>query len=256
MNTINRRHFATLIGASAIFPAATLAQDHDSHHGDATPGASTAVGCSVDHGTPQIVPYESDIPFDRAYIDTMIPHHNSVVDLATAALDVLEDDRLVTIAQSVIDTQPGEIEQLKSFREEWYGEAEPDEMTEEMMMVTMGNMENMEDCSSDDDMGDHDMDMDDHNMDMSDDGMDMTNHDDMMNLMDSEWILGEFERAENKDLAFIDLVIPHHQMAVHQSMVGLQLAEHEELRTLCQEVIDAQEAEITELKEIREDLEA
>lgn len=237
MTNINRRLFTTLICAGAIIPVTSSAQDHGSHHGDATPDASQAAACSVDHGTPQIVPYESDIPFDQAYIDTMIPHHTSVIDLATAAIDELADDRLATLAQAILDSQPGEIEQLKTFREEWYGEAEPAEMTDEMMMVTMGDTEAMESCA-----GDHGMDM------------DMGSHEDMMNLMDSEWILGEFEDAENKDLSFIDLVIPHHQMAVHQSMVGLQLAEHEELRTLCQDVIDAQEAEIEQLELIREDI--
>lgn len=234
MTTLNRRHFLSVIGASAIVPVAALAQNQGQHHGS-TPAATP--GCHMVNGTPQVMPVESDIPFDQAYIDTMIPHHNSVVDLATAALEVLEDDRLVTIAQAVIDTQPGEIEQLKAFREEWYGDAEPAEMTDEMMMVTMGNMDAMNACT------------DDHGM-----QMDMGSQEDMMNLMDSEWVLGEFEKAENKDLAFIDLVIPHHQMAVHQSMVGLQLAEHEELRTLCQEVIDAQEAEIRELRLIRKDI--
>lgn len=239
MKNINRRHFTALIGIGTIIPVTASAQDHGSHHGEASPDASPAAMCMDDHGTPQIVPYESDIPFDQAYIDTMIPHHTSVIDLATAALDVLEDDRLFTIAQAVLDTQPGEIEQLRTFREEWYGDAEPAEMTDEMMMVTMGDMEAMDTCS-----GDHGMNMD----------MDMGSHEDMMNLMDSEWILGEFEEAENKDLAFIDLVIPHHQMAVQQSMVGLQLAEHEELRTLCQDVIDAQEAEIEALELIRRDI--
>ena len=234
MTTLNRRHILALLGTSAIVPARVLAQPHGQHHGS-TPEATP--GCHMVNGTPQVMPIESDIPFDQAYIDTMIPHHNSVIDLATTALDVLADERLVTIAQAVIDTQPGEIEQLKAFREEWYGDAEPAEMTEEMMMVTMGNLSALNDCPGDQNMH-----------------MDLGSHEDMMNLMDSEWILGEFEKAENKDLAFIDLVIPHHQMAVHQSMVGLQLAEHEELRTLCQEVIDAQEAEIRELKLIRRDI--
>jgi uncharacterized protein (DUF305 family) len=217
---------------SAALPVAALAQDHGQHHGS-TPEATP--DCHMVNGTPQVVPYESDIPFDQAYIDTMIPHHTSVIDLATVALDVLEDKRLLLIAEAILDTQPAEIDQLKDFRLEWYGSAEPEELTHELMMVTMGDTEAMAACG-DDDMGT---------------GMDM----DMgMMLMDSEALLEEFEKAEDKDLGFIDLVIPHHQMAVHQSRVGLQLAEHEELRELCQEVIDAQEAEIKELQEIREDI--
>lgn len=231
MNVINRRRFASIAGASALLPLIANAQDHGGHHDDDQDETPEVLACAVDpYSTPQVTPYDSDIPFDQAYIDTMIPHHNSVIDLATEAIDVLEDDRLVTIAQAILDTQPGEIEQLTAFREEWYGSAEPAEMTDEMMMVTMPDVDS---CT---------------------DGHNHGSHEDMMNLMDSEWILEEFGKAENKDLGFIDLVIPHHEMAVHQSTVGLQLAEHEELRTLCQEVIDAQEAEIKELKLIREDL--
>lgn len=235
MTNLNRRHLIAFVGTAAVVPVIARAQDHGAHHGS-TPAATP--GCHMVDGTPQVVPFESDIPFDQAYIDTMIPHHTSVIDLATTAMDVLEDERLVTIAQAILDSQPGEIEELKALRLEFYGSAEPEELSHEMMMVTMGDTETMAAC------GDHDMGM----------GMDMDMMDMNMALMDSEALLAEFEKAENKDLGFIDLVIPHHQMAVHQSWVGLQLAEHKELRELCQEVIDAQEAEIKELEEIRKDI--
>ena len=253
MTTLNRRHLMALIGAGAIVPATALAQDHGAHHGS-TPVATP--DCHMMDGTPQVVPYESDIPFDQAYIDTMIPHHASVIDLATAAQDVLEDERLLTIAQAILDTQPGEIEALKALRLEWYGSDEPDELTHEMMMVTMGDTEAMAAC------GDHDMGMGMMGMDMDiKDMMDMMGMDTGMNMMDmdmammdGEALVAEFENAEDKDLSFIDLVIPHHMMAVHQSWVGLQLAEHEELKEICQDVIDAQQAEIKDLLEIRKDL--
>ena len=252
MTTLNRRHLLALLGAGAVLPAAALAQDHGAHHGS-TPMATP--DCQMMNGTPQAVPYESDIPFDQAYIDTMIPHHASVIDLATAAQDVLEDERLLTIAQAILDTQPGEIEELKALRLEWYGSAEPEEVTHEMMMVTMGDTDAMAAC------GEHDMGMMTlmgMDMDMMDQmagmGMDMNMMDMDMAMMDGEALVAQFEAADNKDLSFIDLVMPHHMMAVHQSWVGLQLAEHEELKTLCQDVIDAQQAEIKALLEIRTDI--
>ena len=98
-----------------------------------------------------------------------------------------------------------------------------------------------------------DMDMDMmHQMDEM--GMDMNMMDMDMAMMDGEALVAEFEKSENKDLGFIDLVVPHHMMAVHQSWVGLQLAEHEELKDLCQDVIDAQTTEIKELLEIRKEI--
>ncbi len=253
MTTLNRRHLVALLGTGAVLPLAARAQDHGMHHGS-TPEATP--GCQMVNGTPQVVPYESDIPFDQAYIDTMIPHHESVIDLASAAHGVLEDERLVTIAESILDAQPAEIEELKDFRLDWYGSAEPEEMTEEMMMVTMGDTGAMAACM-DDHMGsgmmgmDMDMDMM-HQMEAM--GMDMNMADMDMAMMDGEALVAEFEKSQDKDLGFIDLVVPHHMMAVHQSWVGLQLAEHEELKRLCQDVIDAQSAEIRELLEIRKDI--
>lgn len=226
MSLINRRRFTILAAAAPLISTRALAQDHSAHGDHDNESDHDSFSCAVAVATPEITPYGSDIPFDLAYIDTMIPHHASVVALAESAIDELEDDRLVEIAQAVLDTQPGEMDQLQQFREEWYPD-EPedisDERMHEMMMVTMAGVMTCGDA-------------------------------DHMNLMDSDWIVQQFEEADNKDLRFIDLVIPHHQMAVHQSVVGLELAEHEELRSLLQDVIDAQTAEIEMLKEIRRDI--
>lgn len=232
MTTHTRRSFVALAGISGLGFSSLAAQDH-SDHGDMD------ATCQAGKATPAVVPYESDIPFDLAYIDSMIPHHASVVALAETALTSLEDERLVEIAQAVLDTQPGEMEQLQAFRDEWY----PDEPTDisddrmmEMMMVTMaGSMYgcspmDLEDMTEDDDAMDH------------------------MMLMDSEALVQAYEEAEDKDLTFIDLVVPHHQMAVRQSQVGLELAEHEELRALLDGVIEAQTAEIDAMLEIRDEI--
>ncbi|MCA9834044.1 MAG: DUF305 domain-containing protein [Thermomicrobiales bacterium] len=234
MNTLSRRSVVVMAGVSALAYARLFAQSHEGHHGSDDSAVCTA-------GTPiPIIPVTSDIPFDLAYIDTMIPHHSSVIALSERAIGELKDGRLVEIAQAVLDTQPGEIEQLKSFRAEWYPD-EPVEISDdrmmEMMMVTMAG--SMDGCTPMDhaSMMDTDSDM------------------DHMVLMDSEAIVKAFENADNKDLSFIDLVVPHHQMAVRQSQVGLELAEHDELRALLDDVIAAQTAEIEELLAIREEIE-
>lgn len=222
MTTHSRRTFVAIAGLSGL-GLGTLTAREDKSHGD----HGNMATCGTDMATPAVVPFESDIPFDLAYIDSMIPHHASVVALSELALEELEDERLLEIAQAVLDTQPGEMEMLTAFRKEWYPD-EPEDISDdrlmEMMMVTMAMDPS---CSHDD------------------------GH---MQLMDSEWLVAEFENAEDKDLAYIDLVIPHHEMAVRQSVVGLQLAEHEELRALLDDVIEAQTAEIELLTELREEL--
>jgi uncharacterized protein (DUF305 family) len=54
------------------------------------------------------------------------------------------------------------------------------------------------------------------------------------------------------DLMFIDMMIPHHESAIAMAQVALVRAEHEELRTLAQEIIAGQQAEIDQLTAWRE----
>lgn len=57
------------------------------------------------------------------------------------------------------------------------------------------------------------------------------------------------------DLAFIDLVISHHQSAIDASRVVLALATHQEFRDFARNVVTAQQQPIRELKTICQDLE-
>lgn len=49
------------------------------------------------------------------------------------------------------------------------------------------------------------------------------------------------------DLMFIDMMIPHHQGAVTMAREALTKAEHPEIKRLAQQIIDAQEREITQM---------
>jgi uncharacterized protein (DUF305 family) len=52
---------------------------------------------------------------------------------------------------------------------------------------------------------------------------------------------------------FIDGMIPHHQQAIEMAQQALEEAEHEELRQMAQQIIDAQQAEIEQLQGWRDD---
>jgi uncharacterized protein (DUF305 family) len=56
---------------------------------------------------------------------------------------------------------------------------------------------------------------------------------------------------ESFDLRFIDAMIPHHQGAVAMAQEALQKSNRPEIKQLAQEIIDAQEREISELTEWR-----
>ncbi len=61
-------------------------------------------------------------PFDKAFIDAMIPHHRSAIEMANVALEESEDPEILEIAQGIVDAQEGEIEQMRAWRDEWYPE--------------------------------------------------------------------------------------------------------------------------------------
>lgn len=60
------------------------------------------------------------------------------------------------------------------------------------------------------------------------------------------------EDGEYSDERFIDAMVPHHQGAVEMAEVALNNAEHEEIRALAEDIAGAQEAEIEELKELKQ----
>ena len=59
-------------------------------------------------------------PFDKAFIDAMIPHHQSAIEMAQVALEKSDNPKIKELAKNIISAQQREIEQMKQWREEWY----------------------------------------------------------------------------------------------------------------------------------------
>jgi uncharacterized protein (DUF305 family) len=59
-------------------------------------------------------------PFDKAFIDAMIPHHQSAIEMAEVAYENSENPRIKELAGDIISAQKREIEQMKQWRKEWY----------------------------------------------------------------------------------------------------------------------------------------
>jgi uncharacterized protein (DUF305 family) len=59
-------------------------------------------------------------PFDRAFIDAMIPHHQSAIEMARVALENSDNPKIKELAENIVSAQQKEIEQMKQWREEWY----------------------------------------------------------------------------------------------------------------------------------------
>jgi len=59
--------------------------------------------------------------FDRAFIDEMVSHHQGAIDMATLVLKTSQRQQLRDLAQDIITAQTREIEMMKQWRTEWFG---------------------------------------------------------------------------------------------------------------------------------------
>lgn len=74
--------------------------------------------------------------FDQAFIDAMIPHHQSAIEMAEQVLTSGESVEVQRLAQNVISAQQREIAQMEKWSADWFGVA-PTESTG----VSMGHMD-------------------------------------------------------------------------------------------------------------------
>lgn len=83
----------------------------------------------------------ADSTYEMRFIDLMVPHHQSALMMAEDALTKAQHPELKSMAQMMIDAQRKEISQLKSWRQQWYGDsAVAPMMMEGTDMESMGRM--------------------------------------------------------------------------------------------------------------------
>ncbi len=59
-------------------------------------------------------------PFDRAFIDAMIPHHQSAIEMAREARTKAAHPEIKQLADEIIAAQQREIDQMRAWRAQWY----------------------------------------------------------------------------------------------------------------------------------------
>jgi uncharacterized protein (DUF305 family) len=217
--------------ATVLMCGASLAGSAAAHD-DATPAVAascqvatpTAATPAMNHGD-MAMDITMDVEFDQLYIDMMIPHHGSIVALAEFALPELTDPRLIALAHEIIDTQPGEQDELRQYRKEFYGSPDPMPLDDAAIMQMMMQMPSMTAPMVD-----------------------------MGNIMSAEWQISTFCAADDPDIAFIEQTIPHHEMAIQASEDALTRAVHPEIAAFAQRVIEAQQAEIDQFNIILAEL--
>jgi uncharacterized protein (DUF305 family) len=61
-------------------------------------------------------------PFDKAFIDAMIPHHQSAIEMAQVAYRQSNNPEIKTLAEGIVEAQTREITQIEGWRQQWYPE--------------------------------------------------------------------------------------------------------------------------------------
>jgi uncharacterized protein (DUF305 family) len=87
----------------------------------------------MDHG---VISAEG-APYDAAFIDGMIAHHDGAIIMANQALEQAERPEIRSLADAIISAQEAEIGQMKDWRMAWY----PELAETSGMVMDMGPME-------------------------------------------------------------------------------------------------------------------
>ena len=154
----------------------------------------------------------STAPFDRQFIDMMVPHHLSAIAEARIALSRAQHPQIKRLARSIIAAQEAEIRQMKAWRKAWYGSATTPDM----------------------------------------DHMPMLPHLTMPMGTDFRHDIAHLKTARPFDQAFVDAMIPHHQMAVAAAKLELTYGQHAKLKATAVSIIASQSREIGLMQAYRE----
>ena len=146
---------------------------------------------------------------DRHFIEQMIPHHDGAVAMAKLALEKSKRTEIKTLATAIIESQTKEIQDMGVWYKEWFGKDVPKVSTGMMG----GGM-------------------------MSQSGMHMGGQEDMATL----------ENATDFDKAFLEAMIPHHQLALMMVRMLQAGSNRPEMIQLAENITTSQSKEIEQMQ--------
>jgi len=59
-------------------------------------------------------------PFDKAFLEAMIPHHESAIEMAEPALEQAQHEEVRELAREIVEAQTGDIERMKRWLTAWF----------------------------------------------------------------------------------------------------------------------------------------
>jgi uncharacterized protein (DUF305 family) len=84
-------------------------------------GSSPMMGGMMGSGTMDIADLEVAEPFDKAFIEAMIPHHQTAIMMSRMAGGASGRPEMRGLTSSIIEAQSTEIDKMQAWYEEWYG---------------------------------------------------------------------------------------------------------------------------------------
>jgi uncharacterized protein (DUF305 family) len=175
-------------------------------------------------------------PFDQAFIDAMVPHHQSALMMAQMAVTKAPHATVKNLARRILRDQQKEIAQLKAWRKVWYGSAE----------VPMDMMKGSKGALSHDAMNHGAM----PGKNMADGKMRMMSGRMMGLPMKMEMDMGRLMRLNGRafERDFLRMMVPHHASAISMAQEALDVTARPQIRALSHKIIDAQAKEIGEMR--------
>ena len=155
----------------------------------------------------------SSSTLDQHFIEQMIPHHEDAITMANAALEKAKRPEVKKLAEAIIKAQADEITQMKGWYRDWFNADVPQGNTQMGMHGMMAQKNSMH-----------------------------------MGMMGDTTDLDALSTSADFDKAFIEGMIPHHQMAVMMATMLESGTSRPEMKTLAQNIITAQNKEITEMR--------
>jgi uncharacterized protein (DUF305 family) len=149
---------------------------------------------------------------DRHFIEQMIPHHEDAIVMADLALLKTKRPEIRQLAEDIKRDQTREIGEMRAWYQKWFGKDVSGAPSGEMM------------------------------------GHGMMGRGTMMGMMGDETDLAALESAKDFDRAFIEQMIPHHQMAVMMAGMLIGGTDRSEMVSLGESITASQSAEIDQMR--------
>lgn len=146
---------------------------------------------------------------DKHFIEQMIPHHDGAVSMAQLALQKSERPEIKTLATAIVEGQTKENQDMNRWYKDWFG----GDVRAVNSGMTGGGM-------------------------MSQGGMHMGGTEDMANL----------ENATDFDKAFLEAMIPHHQLALMMVQMLEAGSSRPEMQQLAKNITASQSKEIQQMQ--------